>query len=511
MRSRFVALLFSAALAICACGSSDDAAPRPARIILFSMDTVRAGSVSGYGSAATTPRLAEIAAEGSLFERFYAASSFTIPSHMSIFTGLDPAEHGVYGLQTRLAPEVLTLAERLAGAGYQTQAFHEDAYVAARFGFDDGFAAYVELPRVGLVKQGLPRVLAWMNEQGDRPYFLFLHTYAAHVPYGGYERYRAEHPERGLPERSELRQLPGSDPRSNPPGARLPAAQRLLCSVANQFAEGPADVLPCGSRRLPPAFTNSPHFDLDRAAMLRSYEQRIALVDRAIGAIRDDLVARGQWDDTLLIVTADHGEAFYEHGGLWGHGYVPFDEVLHVPLVISYPRFLREAGVRVVSDLAWHLDLFPTVLGFAHESVPQELRGRDLRDSMRGAHALPRDAAVFPTVLRSAHLPPVPLRRVALSESFKWIEGHEIFGAEQNLLFDLAADPTERRNLCQTDAEACRRLEASARAWEHGLRPQAPVQQRTGARTPPTGRGASEPADVSHDEQEKLRALGYVE
>ena len=475
------------------------------------MDTVRADHVSGYGGVDATPRLAEIAAEGTRFERFYAASSYTIPSHMSIFTGLDAAEHGVDRLDSRLPPEVLTLAERLRSAGYTTQAFRGGGFMAARFGFDRGFGSYAEVPRFWLVREGLPAVLDWMRAQEERPYFLFLHTYAAHFPYGGYERYRTEHPERGFPAREELQRLSRGDADDTGREGDLPASLQQLCSIVNQFAEHPPELLECGSRQLPASFTATPNFELDRAEMLRSYQERIELMDRAIGALRDDLAARGQWDDTLFLVTSDHGEAFFEHAGMSKHGYVPFDEVLRVPLVVSYPRFLREGGVRVVRDLAWHLDLLPTVLGFVGLPVPPDLRGRDLRAAMRGTRSSLSERVVFPAVMRPPTLSPLPLRRVAISGSIKWIDGHESFGDPKDLLFDLDSDPNERHNRCDGDAAACRRLEEAARAWERGLQPRAPVHSRTGARLTPTERGDREPIALPPGEREKLRGLGYVE
>jgi hypothetical protein len=121
---------------------SVDTPERPGRIILFSMDTVRADRVSGYGTATTTPNLEEITAEGVRFVDFYAAASFTLPATMSIFTGLDALEHGVWNEAAVLAPDVPTLAELLRKAGYRTQAFHEGGYVDAEFGFDRGFDQY---------------------------------------------------------------------------------------------------------------------------------------------------------------------------------------------------------------------------------------------------------------------------------------------------------------------------------------------------------------------------------
>jgi arylsulfatase A len=109
-------------LTSCGAGESKQ---RPGRIILVSMDTVRADRVGLSGPPGATPEITRIAREGVSFRRFVAASNYTLPSHMTLFTGLDPAEHGVYRGATRLNPQLTTLAESLAAAGYRTQGFHE--------------------------------------------------------------------------------------------------------------------------------------------------------------------------------------------------------------------------------------------------------------------------------------------------------------------------------------------------------------------------------------------------
>ena len=342
-------------------------ATRPKRIILFSMDTVRADRLSGYGDADTTPNLAAIAAEGALFERFYAASTYTIPSHMSIMTGLDPVEHGVLVEGARLGPDAPTLAELLSEAGYRTRAFTEGVYVGARWGFDRGFEEYAELPRMAVIEDELPEILRWMRARGDEPYFLFLHTYAAHFPYGGYRRYLREAPERGLPTGSELQALYA---RAKSDGFdSLSKEERDLCLLFNHFVRSHADMFPVDDNRLPPDFPDWPHFEQDRAALIDSYDDRLRRIDAAIGRLRKVLVQQGQWEDTLLIVLSDHGEGFYEHGAA-RHDYLPFDEVLKVPLIVSYPRLFGALGPQRPTDLAWHLDVLPTVLGLAGIAPP---------------------------------------------------------------------------------------------------------------------------------------------
>jgi arylsulfatase A-like enzyme/4-amino-4-deoxy-L-arabinose transferase-like glycosyltransferase len=485
------------------------APPRPRRILLLSLDTVRADRVSGFGPEGTTPALARIAAEGARFPRFYAASNYTIPSHMTIFTGLDPVEHGVTKEEARLSPSVPTLAEILREAGFRTRGFHEGGYVEARFGFARGFEVYRRYPRVEVVRKGLPVVLEWIAEQGDEPWFLFLHTYAAHFPYGGWERHLREHPEHGHPDAEAVREL-----RRRFPGNRIlprreldaiPLDVRYECSLYNQLAETHARLLPCGEWFFGPEFRDSPRYAADLDAIRASYDERIRLADAAVARLREALEARGQWHDTLFITTADHGEAFYEHG-LARHDYVPFDEVMRVPLVVSWPAFFGDGGGRVVDELAWHLDLLPTILALAGIQPPVGLRGRDLSGALAGRAATAPERAVFPAVLRPAKKPQLPRRRVAIQGRFKWIEGHPFYSSE-SLLFDLAADPGEQVDLGGAQPDRAAALSDLARGFEAQLAPRPPVHQATGLVLSED----APPLELSPELEGELRALGYVE
>lgn len=479
---------------------------RPARIVLLSIDTARDDRID----AETAPAIARLAAEGARAERFYAASNYTLPSHMSIFTGLDPREHGVTRDAARLDPGVPTLAELLGASGYRTRAFHEGAYVEARFGFARGFEVYRRHPHVDVVREALPGVLDWIRDQGDAPWFLFLHTYAAHFPYGGFARYRSEAPERALPADGEIddlrRRYPGERLYGPARRAALPPDERYACSLYNQLAEAHAALLPCGSDVLDEEFRAAAEADRDLAAIVRSYDARIGEVDDAVARIRKTLEAMGQWEDTLFVITADHGESFYEHG-LPKHEYVPFDEVLRVPLVISWPRFFGERGGVLVAGPAWHLDLLPTLLSLAGIPPPDGLPGVDLAPVLAGEAALPEGRGVFPAILRPAHKEQRPLRRVVIQGDRKRIEGHAVFGDEAGFLFDLSADPGERRNLRTQRPGEVAALDAAIAEWEAGLSLREPIHQDTGR---PIS-GEPEPVELAPDLQQRLRQLGYVE
>jgi arylsulfatase A-like enzyme len=480
---------------LAACGGRG-APDSPGRIILLSMDTVRLDAV-GAPPSEDLPHLRRIAAEGATFANFYAASTYTIPSHMSIFTGLDPESHGVEDEFTVLAEGIAPLAERLRMAGYRTQAFHEGGYVDALYGFQRGFARYEENPRVSVVQEHLERVLKWMRENAGHRYFLFLHTYAAHNPYGGYEAYRAEHPERGLPSPDEARRLGNAlrEQRAADPHASPPWLHDL--TLYNQLCDRRHERLAAAPPLLSPDFRDAPHFEQDIAAIRRNYARRIELVDAALGRIRELLERDGLWDDTLLVVTSDHGEAFFEHGLSW-HGYVPFDEVLRVPLVVSYPRLLRGVGPFLLEDLAWHPDLYPTILALAGLAAEPRRGARDLGPLLRGSGGSPGKRAIFPVVMEVPFKSMRPPRRAVIHDGLKFVEGSPHFGLAGDLLFDLRADPDERHNLVASRNADAERLRALLESHRRDL-------ERHGA-----GR-REQPSVPSGAHRERLRELGYVE
>lgn len=498
---------------------------RPARIILFSMDTVRADRIGGYRGFSSdpnhgrdgraerdpSPNLSQIAKEGVLFRNFFAASSFTLPATMSIFTGLDPIEHGIWHEAAVLSPDVSTLAETLRESGYRTQGFHEDGYVNAKFGFSRGFDVYKSHPQKKVVEESLWLILDWMRNAKE-PYFLFLHTYAAHDPYGGLERYRAQNPDRGLPSDAEIAELRQRYPR-RPAGiphdtSAVPTQTREMCTLVNQLVSSGVERLACGYKWLHPDFPKTPNFESDRAALLAGYDDRIRKIDRAIGKIRDLLIELDQWEDTLLIVTADHGEAFFEHG-MYRHDHVPFNEVLKVPLIISYPKLLRETATRVVDGLAWHLDLKPTILALSGATDSETTRGVDLTGVMLGETEIASDRSIFPGVLRIPHEGPAPIRRVVLSGDLKYIEGHAYFGDPDGFLFDLSDSPDETTNLREKRPDEFESLADKARGYARELVIHPAIDRETNLPITAAPGEIDAVARLLPEEEEALRALGY--
>ncbi len=281
-------------------------------IVLIVIDTLRADAVSAYGKVeGTTPTLDRLARAGRLYDRAYAPSSWTVPSHTSFFTGLSPEVHGVGVHGRNVAPESLEmLAETLSAAGYQTAGFSENSLVGPLVGLDQGFEIFEWLDgfEIASAKRRGVRALDEFDVAGqvgaflrqaepDRPFFLFLNLFDAHDPY--------------LVRETNPFVPPGSDP-------------RFVAETAESY---PVTESICG--RLP---------GTEELAILRGlYLGEVAAADRKVGRVLEALEdARPGWRG-ITVVTSDHGEHFGEHR-LMGHRFTLRNAAIHVPLIVHGPE-----------------------------------------------------------------------------------------------------------------------------------------------------------------------------
>lgn len=355
MRPSCLSLLLFAALLTAGCG---EPAPPPVRgIVLISIDTLRADHLGAYGyHRDTSPFLDRLAARGVLFERAVAHYPNTLTSHMSLLTGLYPAEHGVFPPDGVLSPSIPTLPELLAAAGWRTAGFVEDGYVNGEYGFERGFSRWHDevgryLPTQ--VEQTIERGVSFLREVAEtgeaEPFFLFLHTYAVHDPY-----------DPPAPFASRYWQGP------RPAGAFHPVGPELLAFNRRQG-------------ELPEAA---------REWLVARYDGSIRYADSVLAGFFAQLERLGLTDEVAVVVTSDHGEEFLEHGRL-AHTQV-YDETLHVPLLVIHPGF----EPRRVPTLVQGIDLFPTLLELAGVGVPEHASGRSLVPDLRG-RAAPRRARAY--------------------------------------------------------------------------------------------------------------------
>jgi arylsulfatase A-like enzyme len=219
----------------------------------------------------------------------------------------------------------------------------------------------------------------------------------------------------------------------------------------------------------------------DIAEVVRHYDSEIAFTDRHIGRVLDRLRDLDLYDDTLIVFTADHGEEFREHGS-FRHGHTLHDELINVPLIIKYP----DRGGAVVHDTVALLDVYPTILDLAGISVDHELQGVSLAGLPTGENRSAR--TVFSETSRNGHL-----LRAAVTRQHKLILDLHTAQIE---FYDLDADPGEQNNLDDEDPDGYDSLHESLQAWLNATS----VTRRDGARI-----------ELTPEEQERLRALGYLE
>lgn len=346
--------------------------PRPA-VLLISIDTLAAKNLSLYGyPRPTTPHLEAFARDAVVFDACATNCPWTLPSFMSLLSGLYPGAHrldvrGVHEpkLYERwfLADNRWTLAEALGGAGYDTAGFVDNGWLDERFGFTQGFEDFddsaADLPHLdpdGGIRHVAEQALAWLDTRAEQaPWFLFLHAFDVHGPYGKDDAYRGRFGDRPIAGAEELL----------PTGGAV-GAYGIVHEYVTEALYPPQD-LPA---RLP------------AGEIVDAYDEGVARVDAALGELFDDLKGRGLYDGTLIVVTADHGETM-------GAGQLPFghsvldEEVLHVPLLVKLPGN-GGAGTRV-PDRVQLVDLYPTLLELVGLPEPgAHLHGRSLVPLLRG-------------------------------------------------------------------------------------------------------------------------------
>ncbi|NOY27731.1 MAG: sulfatase [Oligoflexia bacterium] len=461
----------------------------PPDIVLVVLDTVSARATSLYGATLdTTPTLERLATQATVFTQATSPAPWTVPSHASIFTGLMPRQTGCHHEHPALPKGIPTSAERLAAAGYRTGAFVANPWVGRFDGITRGFAfeesaweaaravqAFTALRLIPSSPSKGGRVmrdaaLRWLDADPSRPAFVFINLLEAHSPFQDTpqaDRYGVADPETV--------------------GAR-----------AHAVREGGPDSVP--------DYPRPGELDQDR----KLYAAGIRAVDDIVGSLIEALQDRGRWDRTVLIVTADHGEAFGEHG-FNGHMVGLHQETLHVPLVVRVPGQVAAVVDRPVSTTA----LYATVQKLAGLDVPGALPLASL-----GPAAQTQDAPILseqlrplqvradrqrssrdPTGIPNTDLGPLDYRATRARDArFAVLAEAPTDGSTVRwFLYDLVADPVEAHDLwAQRGALSLDDQAAVARL-------QAAVQPLLG---PPQTQG--QPLPMESDLRAQLEALGYM-
>lgn len=448
------------------CGPDRDAPPH---VVLFVIDTLRADALGAYGSTRTeTPAFDALAERGILFENAYTPAPWTLPATVSLLTSTPPCEHGVVLDGDRVAPTTHTLAERMAEAGYETASFYANPYAGPTSGMDRGF----DTASLRRFTDG-ETVAHWLTERSDpgRPFFLYVHNVEPHDPYG---------PAHGVHDSQRAHVN------------RLLRRFRSLTRVDWKKGEslGTTDNTE-QQRRL-----------MDRMVELEStlralYRADVQRADRRLGSVVDALREHGVWEDTVLVVTSDHGEAFGEHGG-WLHDQSLYEELVRVPLLVRLPR--DEEGHQVDAP-ATLLDVAPTLLERVGAPTDSSLRGRTLAPVLRNGDALvPREGPLLiaQRINRKKFYRPFHEQRGELNVALRQGRWKGIWNPEPRRfeLYDLAEDPREKENVAD-------RHRTRAEAWQERAE-----RRLQGCAT--ETRGPAE-AELDPESREQLRALGYID
>jgi len=449
-----------------ACGESPP--ERPPNVLLVSFDTLRADRVGSYGyDKPITPSLDALAARGVVFERAYSPAPSTLLAHASLLTGLQPDVHSVLAMRDVLSEEITTLAQPLRAAGYRTGAFVNCGWLLPSFGFDRGFVTYdfshdlAVHRKEGTVRFGRDAqetnraIITWLEDYPWDHFFLFVHYFDVHSDW-------QELPYEAPPEWQSRFAVP------RPEGFRSGDGEVTASAYLVRMNEQ-------GIR----------WSSAERAYVESLYDAGVGYVDAAFGQLLAKLEELDLLDDTLVIVVADHGEEFQEHGQVL-HDQV-YEEDVRIPLIVAFPP--RDPGMQKHAGSRWGgivelVDVVPTVLDYLGIEAPKGLQGRSLLEVLEEKSETNR--RVF--------------FRTQIGEQVGMREGRHKLVHQRNsgrtLLFDLDADPHEQVDLAAREPETVARLLRSLAEWQSEAR----------AHRLAPGVGAEPDPSIV----EALRALGYA-
>jgi arylsulfatase A-like enzyme len=420
---------FSVALTVVLLASCASDRPAHPNVLLISIDSLRADHVGVNGYARpTTPHLDELAAQGAAFLTAHAPAPWTLPSHVTLLTSLPPAAHRVVRRNRALTSQATTLAEVLQAEGYATAAFVSAGLLRRAYGYDQGFDVYDQSAwtmRLGRGRRTPKRnpqnrgtadrratspvvvrlVDDWITRTGaadrTRPFFAFVHLWDVHYDY---------------------------DP---PP----PYDTMFDPDYAGHLDASHFETNPALHRGMDPR---------DLAHLVALYDGEIRFTDEWIGRLLDRLAALGLAEDTIVVVTADHGDEFLEHGRL-GHIKTLFEELLRIPLIVRYPRRVPP-GQRFAEPVRLE-DVAPTILGlagvasppdFGLETGPPGARGVDLSPWLVGS--APEPFPELPVYASSAVFG--PKRSVQVGGKKLIVHGKP--PRTLSMFYDLATNPAEQ-------------------------------------------------------------------
>lgn len=425
-------------------------ARQPTNVILWLVDTLRADRLSPINprTRVRTPGLDAFVRHASTFSHAHAQENWTKPSVATLLSGLMPWEHTATQQSSVVPPSVELLPETLGGHGFETASFICNGYVSDRFGFDQGWDTYRNYIREGRrtrARDVAADVLAWLDGRDEaKPFFVYVHTIDPHVPYRPPREYLEMYGDPGYSGVVDFRR-----------------DSTLLENIK------------LGRLRLG---------DRDKAHLQALYDGEITYHDAHFRSVLEGLDRRGLADSTMVVVTSDHGEEFWDHGSV-GHGHSVYEELLHVPLFVRLPGL---PPARVAKPVGL-VDVAPTILEALGRPVPEEMSGRSFLGDLEGRAAAPR-------ITVSGFM---DNWRTATSGRWKLV----LRPRRRPRLFDLQEDPRERVDVADDHPVTVRWLREGM-----ALR----LEATRGRPDRPRPRHRAQSTTIDDETAAQLRALGYV-
>ncbi len=431
---------------------------RDTNIILISIDTLRADRLGCYGyRGKISPQIDSLAKDSVVFENAFAQSNWTLPSHVSLLTSLNPYHHQVYLAHEKMSPSLVTVADILRANQYVCAAITGGGYVSERFGFSKGFDSYkgerLVFHAPNEAEELQRHALAWLERNQDKKFFLFLHTYQVHDPYYFHK---------GITEAF----LEGEPLWESMP---LPAF----------FRKQPEKRKYKFSRR-------------ERDNIIALYEGEIRYTDEfLIKPVVHKLKELDLYDRTMIVFTSDHGEELLDHKR-WLHGHTLYNELIKVPLIIKFPgsKYSTKRSKIIVRSI----DVVPTLLEEAGiDFAPFDFDGQSLLDIIKGREKKHRTYISDFSRKDSSDLRPT---MVSTNRDYWKIIINRKKSPPKIFLYDFNSDPLEKHNLENSKGQLARSLfNLILEHYDHFRK----VLRK------------SEKVEMDEELRQRLRALGYVQ
>ena len=450
-------------------------------VVVLVLDTFRAKELA---VASDLPTFSMLRDEGTSFENAFTAAPWTLPSHASLFTGLHSSSHGAHAGHKQLAENPITLAEVFQSNGYETVAVSNNTWISEEFGFRQGFEKFrktwqyvqsdVDLGRIARTEEGVDKFKTLGRE-------LFSGNPIVNITNAIYGQFVRSHYDDGAKQTNEWIEdwlTTGDD--SSPFFLFVNYLEpHLEYHPPKEFAEQflPADVSYEEAMDVPQDawgyIADTVEMSEQDLEILRClYRAEIAYLDQQIGELKELLEEQNEWEDTIFVVTGDHGENIGDHG-LMDHQYCLYDTLLHVPLIIHGGEF---TGSDEIDDLVQLTDIAPTLLDAAGIDAPEFRKQMQGRSFHPDADTEPREYVFAEYMAPQPSMDALEKRVGDLSEDvyeynrslrairsteWKYIRGSD--GSEE--LYNVAENPEETENLVNENPEKAAELKSALDDW----------------------------------------------